>query len=140
MILVAEGATDQSLDQLKNVLHLPASLNQLGSSYRGMQEHLFSNTSAVGLSLNQALFSDENNQIKTHFAEVLTNDYHANHLPVNFADRMNAAKSINNFIRHQTKGKIERIVNAEDLIDTHLLLSSSIFFNGEWKVCWNFID
>lgn len=138
MILLAEGATDESLRQLRNVLYLPNSLNRLRSSYRDLQEILLSNTSTVGLSLNQALFSDENSHVNNNFVDILLNDYRANHLHVNFQKPIDAANSINNFIRSQTHGKIENIVNAHELINTNLLLSSSIFFNGQWKVCFVF--
>lgn len=137
MLLVAEGATDESSIQLKNVLHLN-DLNRLGTSYRKLRERLLSNTTTVGLSLNQALFSDKIAAINNSFTAVLSSEYHANHEIVNFRETDNAANAINNFIRTQTQGKIGNIVSAQDLFNTHLLLTSSIYFNGQWKVSYSF--
>lgn len=137
MLVLTEGATDESLIQLKNTLHLN-DLNRLGTSYRQLRELLLSNTTTVGLSLNQALFSDQIAAINNDFTAILSNEYRADHETVNFREPVKAADAINSFIRDRTQGNIENIVSAQDLINTHLLLSSSIYFNGQWKVCFDF--
>lgn len=134
MVLVAEGAVDKSLAQLKNVLHLPSYLNQFGLSYRDLRSHLFSNSTGCGLNVNQALFADRQRPIETSYIQLLTTDYQTDYIPVDFQTVDDAAKTINNHIRNRTLGKIQQLVNPSDLIDTHLLLSSTIHFNGAWKV------
>lgn len=135
MILVAEGAADKSLTQLKNVLQLPTYLNQFGLSYRDLRNHLFSNATGIGLDVSQALFADQQRQIERNYIHVLTEDYQTDYVSVDFSDTVKAAKTINNHIRSSTHGKIPRLVNEAALHDTHLLLSSAIHFNGAWKVC-----
>lgn len=135
MILVAEGAADKSLAQLKNVLHLPSYLNQFGLSYRDLKNHLFSNATSYGLDVNQAFFADEQRPIETSYIQLLTTDYQTDYVTVDFDAADDAAKAINNHIRNKTHGKIQRLVNPADLFGTHLLLSATIYFNGPWKVC-----
>lgn len=134
MILVAEGAADKSLEQLKNVLHLPNYLNQFGVSYRDLSNHLFSNSSGFSLDVNQALFVDQLRPIENSYIHVLRTDYQTDYVSVDFQAIDNAVKLINNHIRSHTHGKIPSLVNAATLQDTHLLLSSAIYFNGAWKV------
>lgn len=135
MILVAEGASDKSLTQLKNVLQLPSYLNQFGLSYRDLRNHIFSNSSGIGVDVNQALFVDKQRQIESSYIHVLTEDYQTDYVSLDFNDIEKAVKIINNHIRSSTHGKISRLVNEAALQDTHLLLSSAIHFNGAWKVC-----
>lgn len=135
MILVAEGAADKSLAQLKNVLHLPNYLNQFGLSYRDLRNHLFSNSTGYGLDANQALFADGQRPIETSYIQLLTTDYQTDYVTVDFEAADDAAKTINHHIRNKTHGKIQQLVKAADLFGTHLLLSSTIHFNGPWKVC-----
>lgn len=135
MVLIAEGATDESYAQLKKVLRLPNDLVSLRTPYRSYQRLLLSNTDAVELALNHALFSDINRPIEYGYENILKNNYEADYVSVNFRAPNNATKVINDYINKQTHGKIQTVVTPDDLIDSQLLLTSSIFFKGQWKVC-----
>lgn len=134
MVLIAEGATDQSLVQLQNVLRLPHDLNDLRTAYKQFQRLLLVNTSTVQLAVNQALFSDINRPLENDYANILAYDYEADHIPVNFQVPAYATKRINDHISYRTQGKIQDVVKPEDLLEAQLLLTSSIFFKGQWKV------
>lgn len=138
MVLLAEGATDQTLDQLKKVLRLPNDLTQLRTAYNGIQNRLQTNTTAIELTANHALFSNIDYPIDNKYISTLTRAYRVEHLPVNFQNTSIAASTINDYIHIRTQGRIEHVVNPDDLIDIQLLLASSIFFRGQWKVCANF--
>lgn len=135
MILVAEGAADKSLTQLKNVLHLPNYLNQFGLSYRDLTHNLYFNSSGLSLDVNQALFADRQRPIEASYKHALEEDYQTDYVPVDFNNIANAVEKINNHIRTKTHGKIRQLVTEASLQDSHLLLSSAIHFNGAWKVC-----
>lgn len=134
MVLIAEGTSGQSLQQLKNVLHLPNDLSHLRTSYRDIQRVLLMNTTTAELTVNQALFSNINYPIDNTYASILTYDYQVDHLPVNFRVPTEAAKNINGYVESRTQGKIKHVVNSADLDQIQLLLISSIFFRGQWKV------
>lgn len=135
MVLLAEGATDQTLDQLKDVLHLPNDLTQLRTAYSEIQQRLRTNTTAIELTSNSAMFSNINYRIDNKFISTLTHAYSVEHIPVNFQNTSIAATTINDYIRIRTHDRIQNVVQPDDLIDIQLLLSSSIFFRGQWKVC-----
>lgn len=136
MVLLAEGATDQTLNQLKNVLHLPNDLTQLRTAYNEIQHRLQTNTTAIELTANHAIFSNINYNIDNKYISTLAHAYSVEHVPVNFQNTYVAAKTINDYISVRTQGKIQDVVQPNDLIDIQLLMASSIFFRGQWKVCW----
>lgn len=135
MVLLAEGATDQTLDQLKYVLHLPNDLTQLRTAYHEIQQRLRTNTTAIEFTSNSAIFSNIHYRIDNKYVSTLAQAYNVEHIPVNFQNTSVAATTINDYIRIRTHGRIENVVQPDDLFDIQLLLSSSIFFRGQWKVC-----
>lgn len=137
MLLVSEGSVGRTYDQMKAILRLPNDVNSLRTAYKNFERLLLVNTSTIELAVNQALFSDVNRPIENSYASLLQTEYEADHLPVDFRNSRNAVKVINDHISWRTQGKIKDVVKPEDLIDAQLLLTSSIFFKGQWKVCIN---
>lgn len=134
MVLVAEGATDQSYAQLKKVLHLPNDLVSLRTPYRSYQRLLLAETPSIDLAMNLALFSDANRLLEHNYVHILKNDYEADHLSLNFRSLNDASKIINEHISNRTRGKIQNAIKTEDLVEPQFLLMSSMFFKGQWKV------
>lgn len=134
MAILAEGSVDQTLIQLKNVLHLPNDLAQLRTAYNDIQYRLQTNTTAIELTANYAIFSNINYPIDNKYISTLAHTYRVEHVPVNFQNTSVAATTINDYISIRTRGRIGNAVNPADLVDIQLLLSSSIFFRGRWKV------
>lgn len=135
MVLLAEGATDQTLEQLKNVLHLPNDLTQLRTAYNEIQRRLQTNTTAIEVTANHAIFSNITYRIDNKYIDILARAYRVEHVPVNFQNQIVAARTINDYISIRTQNRIENVVRPEDLNDIQLLMASSIFFRGQWKVC-----
>lgn len=136
MLLIAEGATDESFQQLQNVLRLPNNFSNLRQAYKQFQRLLLVNTTTVQLAVNQALFSDLNRPVENDYAVTLSYEYEADHIPINFQNPALAVQQINGHISYRTQGKIRDVIKPEDLLETQLLLISSIFFKGKWKVSY----
>lgn len=134
LVLLAEGADGETYKQMETVLHLPADLTHVRSAYKAFQRSLNVNTSTVELAVDQAIYTDINRPIYTYYADILEKDYEADHLAVSFRDAANAVKAINDRVKQQTRGKIAEIVKETDLKDAQLLLTSAIYFKGQWKV------
>lgn len=134
MLLVAEGSVGRTYDQLQTVLRMPNDLNTLRAAYKNFQRLLLVNTTTIELAVNQALFSDVNRPIENSYAAILQNDYEADHLPVDYRTPLSAVRVINDHISWRTQGKIKDVVKPEDLTEAQLLLTSTIFFKGQWKV------
>lgn len=134
MVLIAEGASDESFKQLEEVLRLPSDLRDLRAAYTNVQQLLTVNTTAVEVGVNQVLFSDANRALERGYVKMLTKDYRADHFRVNFEAPDAAANAINSHINFRTHGKIQNIVTPEELIQIHLVLACTVYFRGEWQV------
>lgn len=134
MVLIAEGASAESFMQLKNTLYLPNDLKEFRFGYKNIKRTLYTNTKTVELAMSQALFSEKNHPIDSKYSAILTNNYEVDLLPIDFRIQNNAAQTINHYVDTKTHGKIKHVVNPADLIDIQILLASSIFFRGQWKV------
>lgn len=134
MLLVSEGANNESYAQLAKVLRLPNDLNTVRVVYKQFQRLLLVNTPTIELAVNQAMFSDKNRPVKIEYATTLTSEYEADHLPLDFRNQQAASAAINEHISFRTHGKIQNVVKPDDLSDTQLLLTSAVFFKGQWKV------
>lgn len=135
LVLLAEGANGETYKQMETVLHLPSDLTHVRTAYKAFQRSLNVNTSTVELAVDQAIYTDINRPIYTYYADILEKDYEADHVAVSFRDAGNAVKTINDRVKQQTRGKIGEIVKETDLKDAQLLLTSAIYFKGQWKVC-----
>lgn len=135
MLLIAEGAAGPTFEQLQRVLHMPNDMVSLRLAYKNFQRLLLVNTSTIELAVNQALFTDINRPIEQSYQHILHDEYEADHIPLNFRSTISAVKTINDHISWRTQGKINDVIKAEDLTNTQLLLTSAIYFKGQWKVC-----
>lgn len=136
LVLQAEGAAGNTLEQLKRVLRLPDDLTYLRSAYKHIQKALLVNATTVEVAVTQALFAEETRPIDPDYASKLDSIYEADHISLNFHDTVHAFNKINNYVTDKTRGKINRIVNMDDLRDAQIILISAIFFKGQWKVCF----
>lgn len=134
LVLTAEGADGDTYNQLQQVLRLPQDLSYLRMAYKHIQNAMNVNTSTVEVALNQAIFCDLNRPIENDFAYKLEHIYEAEPIPVDFHDPVKTYNQINQYVNEATHGRINRIVNMEDLKEAQILLISALFFRGQWKV------
>lgn len=134
LLLLAEGASGKTYEQLATVLRLPSDLTKIRRVYKYLQDAFEQNNTAIELTMNQVLFCDINRPIDIEFQDKLEDTYEADYFPVNFIDRYQAVDQINKYIRQKVKGKIDRIVEVNDLNEANMMLISAIFFQGRWKV------
>lgn len=134
MVLVAEAAiAGQSLTQLKTVLRLPNDLSLLRTPYKSFQHLLYVNITSIELNTNQAIISDINRPLHQIYIDLLKEAYGVDHRSVDF-HASNAANIINDYLNGETRQYGQKIVSFDDLDEAQVLLVSSIFFRGQWKV------
>lgn len=137
LLLLAEGSSGRTYEQLASVLRLPADLTRIRMVYKYMQSAFAQNNSAIQLDSNEVLFGDINRPIDFDFQNKLENTYAADYYPVNFLNQIETVNTINNYVNQKTKGKIGRIIETGDLSEAFMVLVSAIFFQGRWKVCFS---
>lgn len=134
LLLLAEGSSGQTYEQLATVLRLPQDLTKIRRVYKYLQSAFEQNNTAIELNTNQVLFCDINRPVDIDFQDKLENTYEADYFPVNFVEQHEAVNRINKYVSEKVKGKIDRIVEPGDLYDANMILVSAIFFQGRWKV------
>lgn len=134
LLLLAEGSSGDTYEQLATVLRLPPDLTKIRRVYKYLQSAFEQNNTAIALTTNQVLFCDINRPVDIDFQDKLEHTYEADYFPINFIDRFDAVNKINSYVREKVKGKIDRIVEPSDLNNTNMVLVSVIFFQGQWKV------
>ena len=83
------------------------------------------------------MYSDVNRPIDPEYERNIETYYNTDQVPVNFLDVQTSLQTINNHIRQATNGRIEKILTKDDLEDATLILASTIFFRGMWKMPFN---
>lgn len=136
MLLLAEGSDGESFDQLKNTLHLPEAnvFQYMRSQYPEFREQLMVNTSNVELDVNQAIFADTNSQVHPEYLNLIHRYYGVDYIPITSLSSTAAAKTINKYVADKTHDKVKNVVKPGDLNDVRLMLTSTIFFKGQWTV------
>lgn len=134
LVLLAEGSSGETFNQLQRTLRLPQDISHLRIAYKNIQQLLRVNTSTVEIAVEQALFPDSNRPIYDDYADLLENQYEADYIPVPFANREHAYTLINDHVRDITRGRIREVVTYDDLQDAQMILLSALFFKGQWKV------
>lgn len=140
LLLLAEGSSGRTYEQLANVLRLPADLTKIRSVYKYLQNALTENNTAIELNMNQVLFCDLNRPIDIDFEQKLEHTYDADYYPISFIETVETLTKINHYVKEKTNGKINQIINANDLMDAHMILVSAIYFQGQWKVNSHLFD
>lgn len=134
LLLLAEGSSDKTYEQLATVLRLPPDLTKIRRVYKYLQSAFAQNNTAIELTTNQVLFCDINRPVDIDFQDKLEHTYEADFFPINFIDRFDAVNKINSYVKEKVKGKIDRIIEPSDLNNANMVLVSAIFFQGQWKV------
>jgi serpin B len=85
------------------------------------------------LRLANALWTDRRIELQRDFLDTLASNYSARGQVVDFRDRETACRTINDWAKEQTGGRIKEVVTPPELDeDTKLLLASAVAFRGQW--------
>ncbi|XP_061394227.1 serine protease inhibitor 77Ba-like [Musca vetustissima] len=134
MVLLTEGAEDNTLKELRNTLRIN---NQtpygLRVAYRKIKQRLNAVTNFVEVASYQAIFTDINKPVQRDFEDVIEREYQSVLTPVDFSDVNTTFVRINSEIDKATKGLLPYSILPQDLIDVQLLMISTLYFKGKWK-------
>lgn len=125
----AEGNTKAQMEQMLHKVGLtPEDINQ---SYKDLVTGLASHDPKVELSISNAIFYRNTFNVKDNFITTTQNYYQAEVAGLDFTKTTETLNTVNGWVKTNTKGKIDKIievVKAEDL----MYLLNAIYFNGEW--------
>jgi serpin B len=131
MSMVAEGANGETLEQMQTVLGIDENSKDL---YKEILENSVE-TDDINIDIANSIWINDNFTLQDDFLNTVNNYYKAKVENLNFSSA-NAATTINNWVKEQTKDKIPTIVEQIDENDLAVLINA-IYFNARWKTSFD---
>jgi serpin B len=124
----ADGSTQEAMAKALEIQSM--NLAQINSSYAQLKASLENPDSQVMLNIANSLWADKNTTLKSDFIQNNQDFYQAKVTNLNFSDA-GASSTINSWVKENTQGKIDKIVDKIDP-DQVLFLLNAIYFKGSW--------
>ncbi|BAY86499.1 serpin family proteinase inhibitor I4 [Calothrix parasitica NIES-267] len=132
LAMTYNGADGSTKEVMAKALELQGlNLQQVNSNYAELKKSLENPDPKVNLNIANSLWADQNVNLKSDFIQNNQEFYQAKVANLDFADS-DTPNKINSWVKENTQGKIEKIV---DKIDPNqvLFLLNAIYFKGSWK-------
>ncbi|XP_072946307.1 serine protease inhibitor 77Ba-like [Epargyreus clarus] len=137
LAVTAEGATEKTLRELCSILRIvPNMRKQTRADFKKIFQWLQVQTNTVDLVRYNAIFANENKLLERDFVEDAA-EYDTKIIPANFSDAENTARVVNSAISAATNGRISKIISSEDLMDSQMIMTSVLYFKGQWTSPFN---
>lgn len=127
----ADGETKEAM--LEALSQQGVSIEQINQSFQALINILQYSDKEVELSIANSLWGREDKSFFDQFIETNELYYDANLTALDF-QHPSASKTINNWVKEKTRGKIEDIVDEDIDPNTVLFLINAIYFYGDWEV------
>lgn len=137
LAVIAEGASGNTKNEINNALRLPARKEITRIGFRNITQWLQVNTGTVKLSKVNAIFVDKDRLPLQEFQETSKDYYQTEMVSLDFKNSVNAANLLNNAISNITNGKITNMVDPSYFEGTQMVLTSALYFKGQWSVPFN---
>lgn len=133
LAMAYNGAGGNTKTQMEDLLHkanlTPDDINQ---SYKDLVASLISHDPKVELSISNAIYYRNTFTSKDNFITTNQNYYQAVVAPLDFTKTAETLNTVNDWVKTNTNGKIDKIIEVVKPEDVMYLLNA-IYFNGEWK-------
>ncbi len=131
LAMIYNGASGSTQEAMAKALELQGmTLQDINSNYADLKTSLENPDSQVTLNIANSLWAEKNARLKPYFIQKNQEFYQAKVTNLDFADAK-APSIINNWVRENTQGKIDTIVDTIDP-DRVLFLLNAIYFKGSW--------
>ncbi|XP_075985992.1 serine protease inhibitor 77Ba-like [Anticarsia gemmatalis] len=138
LAVVAEGAYGPTRSEIRNAIRWNTKQsNATRNGFKNITSLLKVNTDTVQLAKINTMFVDTNRLPLRDFQDTAKSEYETEVLPLDFKDNVNAANAINRAISNVTHGLIERIVEPDYFENTAMVMTSALYFKGQWTVPFN---
>ncbi len=128
------GARGNTADQMRKTLHFDLPDERLHAAFGGTTNWLTKGRKPYELRIANALWVQQGLGLEPDFVATTNRHYKAGFREIDYLDRVQAAKTINGWVADETKGRIKKILEPDDLIRVVLTLTNAIYFRGQWKV------
>ncbi|KAH8295630.1 hypothetical protein KR018_000561 [Drosophila ironensis] len=135
LILLYEGASGETYNQMRRALRINVEDEKLRGVYRVWSSFLNTNTPTVEVASLQAVYTDISLPVKSSYHSAVQS-YNVQPMEVDFYNR-DTVHLINEATNLTTRGLIPYTVLPQDIYGARMFLLSSLFFKGQWKFPFN---
>ncbi|MBJ2184013.1 MAG: serpin family protein [Muribaculaceae bacterium] len=136
MALTANGATDETLDEMLGALCGGGSLDALNSLYGKLYETLPVTDAATTLTMANSVWHSDYVALLPEFTELAAETYGAPTSGFAKEKKSEAAATVNGWISNATNGLVRDMVDAEDF-EAEVLLVNALYFKSMWAQKFN---
>ncbi len=133
LAMVYNGAKGETQTAIANTLSVQGiSLADLNQGNAALKASLETRDKKVAIDIANSLWLGKTYSVLPDFIQRVAETYQAKISTLDFANKQEAADVINAWVKEQTQGKIEKIVNEVDP-NTIAFLVNAIYFKGKWS-------
>ncbi|CAH0731945.1 unnamed protein product, partial [Brenthis ino] len=132
LAILMEASTGITQVELSYVLGLDTDKNAARQKFAMILDSLHTKSSQYILNLASRIYIGGNIVPQQRFSAVAEQFYKTELKPLNFTDPASAAKSINQWVSNNTEGRINHLVDMDDVNGVSALVLNTIFFKGTW--------
>ncbi|KAJ8976473.1 hypothetical protein NQ317_001154 [Molorchus minor] len=133
LALLFEGSSGSTEREFQTVLQF-GNKKEVRDQYRQALESLqVSEKNEYVLNMGTRIFLHSEIQPKQKYASVAKDDFKADIEQTNFSDTSSSSQAINSWVEKLTNGRISKLVKADDLNSTVMILANAVFFRGTWR-------
>ncbi|CAF4942097.1 unnamed protein product [Pieris macdunnoughi] len=137
LAVIAEGSASNTLKEVCNTLRIaPENLRSVRESFKRIEKYLVVKTTTVELNKLNILFVDKGVSPTQKFA-LVAKDYNVSFATLNFSEPYKTANFVNSKVYNFTQGKISDLISGDDLTNSHMILTSALYFKGQWTFKFN---
>lgn len=130
LLIASEGAKEKTKQEFEDVLYLKSSKSSMQKYFGSLRND---SESVGGFKVTNAIWLDKNLKIEPKYENTVSEEYLSDLKQTDFSNPTSAISAINQWVSENTKGRIKKIVNEDNVTsETKLLLSNSVYFTGEW--------
>ena len=127
------GAREQTAQQMSDVLALSGLKDRVHDEYEKYLSIILKGNNNFTLHVANRLFPNQAMKVEKEFVNRCVKHYKADVLSLDFSQAAKSAKTINDWVSDQTKGKIKDLVSPDVLSsNTFMVLVNAIYFKGNW--------
>lgn len=124
----ADGSTSKCMQHL---IFINGTAKALATEYHGYLEPWQHNKH---VHVANCIFIRKGYQIQSEFQQLSQTDFYSTAQIANFANQIQSANQINNYVASQTNNQITNLIQAKQITsDTTMILVNALHFKGQWQ-------
>ncbi|KAL2735249.1 antithrombin-III-like isoform X2 [Vespula squamosa] len=134
LVLLYEGAQDQTAHELAGVMQLPASRSATRDKFSEILQSLRMICPQYELDIGTRLYVDTTVSTRQRYAAIVETFYGVNLINTNLSDTRLLTEEVNAWVKNVTHGNIGKLIEDENnLKDSVMLVVNALFFKGTWR-------